>query len=133
MNYKCSINKIIIGLCGEEDIDIIKKSIINNNKFSVTDNMVSLRFLTTFQNKNRLFGYFRCKCKKCWTSGISWKNTWQICKKCNTKIYPFNQEELICRKNTKKSTIPHDNKRCGKCIELMHDCTQHSIQTLQTT
>ncbi len=59
-----------------------------------------------------------------WSSGISWKDTWQECKKCNRKIYPFNQEELICKTVTKKSIIPHDFERCGKCAELKYDCSK---------
>lgn len=45
--------------------------------------------LTPYQGDRRCFGIFKCeKCKKEWSSGNSWANTFQICKTCNIQIYP---------------------------------------------
>jgi len=130
----------IYNIC-QDDIILKEKMklIYNNNKFFLfiknineqyknlliihPNNKISLKYLTPFQENetHRVFGYFRCsKCKNKWTSSASWKNKWQKCKKCDSMIYPYNQHML--KKNNidyteNISKLPHDQKRCGKCIE----------------
>ena len=91
--------------------------IANNERFKVSKNTISLKYLTPMQVPDRLFGTYRCKkCKKNWSSGYSWSNKWQQCNKCNSKIYPFYQQKL--KRSKKISEQSHDSNRCEKCREI---------------
>ena len=97
--------------------------IANNERFKVSKNTISLKYLTPMQVQDRLFGTYSCKkCKKEWSSGYSWSNTWQQCKKCNSKIYPFHQRELVQTKKKLESIKPHDSDRCEKCKMMGRYC-----------
>ena len=141
LNYKCSIKQLniknkITDICNNDNIfknylqnnivflDIIKNNIIKNNTSLImhADNQISLRYLTPFQgaDTHRVFGHFKCNnCNKKWTSASSWKNKWQKCKKCDCKIYPYDQHVLEKDNSTKQlnNKLPHDRERCEKCIE----------------
>ena len=99
--------------------------IANNDRFKVLKNTISLKYLTPMQvsSSHRLFGKYLCKkCRKEWSSGHSWSNAWQQCKKCDSRIYPFYQRELESSKKDDLKQRPHDSSRCQKCIELKHIC-----------
>ena len=51
--------------------------------------------LTPYQGKKRSYGHFKCtQCNARWGSAYSWANTWQQCKTCKTKVYPYSQVKL---------------------------------------
>ena len=108
-----------------ETIDEFVRSHI---RFIVVDSLVRLKFLTPFQgaDSHRVFGEFYCStCFRRWKSASSWKNKWQQCQNCNTKIYPYQQHALERKEETDETPEqkrPHDMARCQKCIELGRLC-----------
>jgi Zinc-binding domain len=93
--------------------------------FIVSKNGIRLKHLTPMQVSYRLFGKYNCTyCNKQWTSGYSWRNTWQKCKECEAKVYPFHQRKLESSKKEEEIEIikPHDSFRCEKCRELGRSC-----------
>jgi len=53
--------------------------------------------LTPYQGKKRCFGDYKCaNCSHRWSSGNSWADMSQDCKKCGTKVYPFKQVTAPC-------------------------------------
>jgi hypothetical protein len=76
---------------------------------------------------DKSFGRFECgACGNTWGSAHSWKMNLQNCKKCETGTPPSlmwmnddNQSERSYdTDSTSVSRGPHDESRCGKCIEL---------------
>jgi ATPase subunit of ABC transporter with duplicated ATPase domains len=148
LSFKCDIENIsleqIYNICQEDIILLEKLQLVCNNKTKFinfikiindrysnllivySDNKISVKNLTPYQERNdkNVFGYFRCnKCRKNWTSAASWKNKWQQCKKCESMIYPYNQHPLEKSDNSiKKCKSPHDQSRCEKCVELKTLC-----------
>ncbi|MPC99822.1 Zinc finger CCHC domain-containing protein 24 [Portunus trituberculatus] len=54
--------------------------------------MPTQKKLTPYQGKRRAFGHFYCEeCDKEWTSANSWANCYQICRDCDTCVYPYKQ------------------------------------------
>jgi len=48
-----------------------------------------------YQGKSRVWGEFRCPtCNHYWSSGNSWANMGQKCKKCDIMVYPYHQRPL---------------------------------------
>eukprot|EP00731_Ephydatia_muelleri_P020851 Em0013g578a len=82
---------------------------------------------TPYQGKNRVYGYFTCDCGKSWESGNSWANMGQMCKTCNTMVYPHHQRRLD-RPNLEEdednydSGKPHLSDLCEKCRRLGRNC-----------
>lgn len=93
-------------------------------------NQIILTTLTPFQgaDSHRVFGYFECdNCKRDWTSAGSWKNTWQECKTCNTKNYPYEQHILNNNKrdledDSDEERRPHQSDLCQRCQKLGRIC-----------
>ena len=124
LNYSCSINSLINGLTYKIDIpfiDFIKSQ--ERFIFHTDTNLVSLRYITPFQENYRIFGHFKCPCDKKWTSATSWANKYQKCKKCESMIYPFKQLQIERQKNKHFHIKSHDSLRCEKCIQLGKICS----------
>jgi hypothetical protein len=71
---------------------------------------------------HRVFGDFRCSAAGCagnrtWSSGFTYCDTWQQCKACDTRTYPFAQRTLERREpgDEEERGPPHDSDRCGAC------------------
>ena len=82
---------------------------------------------TPYQGDGRCYGYFKCtSCGRNWESGNSWKNTFQMCKRCNLKIFPYKQTELLKPKLGEERKVDvnknHEQSLCGKCKELGRLC-----------
>ena len=129
LQYKCSIRPTaLIKSCANKPAIPLLNFVKEQERFIVSaDNQISLKYITPFQGEpnHRVFGHFKCnKCNKKWSSGSSWTNKWQKCKKCESMIYPFEQHslEIKARLEDVKSLIPHDTKRCQKCVELGRIC-----------
>ena len=79
--------------------------------------------LTPYQGDRRCYGYFKCDCGKRWESGNSWKDTYQECKQCKSKVYPYKQKQL---EKSDDSNIDknkeHPQHLCGKCQKLGYYC-----------
>ena len=82
---------------------------------------VRLRHLTPFQgdSSHRVFGHFRCNCGKKWKSAATWKDKWQQCQACETRVYPHEQHvlERAVEGTEESERKPHDMARCQKCRE----------------
>jgi len=83
------------------------------------------RGLTPYQGKNRCYGEYVCrKCKRRWTSGNSWANVGQYCRKCEVKVYPHQQRP--CAKNfvleLGGKVLVHPQHLCEKCKRLGSYC-----------
>lgn len=119
----------------------IIKIIKNNNKvIKIMKNNVceSYRTITVkYNNGNRiikitkkdvrLYGYFNCGyCRSFWTSGCSWLNKGQECKKCIRTIYPFDKKDLKKNKISENQNKPHLSSLCEKCRELGFSCERFS-------
>mmetsp|Transcript_62956 Transcript_62956/g.73266 ORF Transcript_62956/g.73266 Transcript_62956/m.73266 type:complete len:267 (+) Transcript_62956:1344-2144(+) len=114
--------------------DPLKRFVVGRNTFSVAH-------LTPFQGSpsHRIFGEFRCRCGKSWRSAGTYTDTWQKCKSCERKIYPFKQHILLAHADSDDEDEaiekrPHDVARCGKCQELGRLCMPHRYydQTLSS-
>lgn len=47
-------------------------------------------------NDERKFGYYKCpRCEKTWTSGYSWRDITQQCKKCKIPVKPYRQVSIL--------------------------------------
>jgi hypothetical protein len=76
-----------------------------------------------FDRDNGNFGRFKCgKCGNKWTSAHSWKKNHQECKKCDTGAFPSWMWLKVGKQphdnRSADDRLPHDDSRCGKCIEL---------------
>lgn len=61
----------------------------SNNWLSIFGKMNSK---TPYQGSRRCFGEYRCsQCNRTWMSGNSWRNTAQMCERCNIRVFPFKQ------------------------------------------
>jgi hypothetical protein len=79
--------------------------------------------LTPYQGDKRCYGYFKCSCNKKWESGNSWKDTYQECKRCKAKVYPYKQKQLEKNENSViDKTKEHPQHLCGKCRQLGYYC-----------
>ncbi|XP_065182384.1 zinc finger CCHC domain-containing protein 24-like [Sycon ciliatum] len=76
--------------------------------------------LTPYQGKRRTWGEFRCSCGKRWSSGNSWRDTWQRCQSCAEEVYPYEQRPL--EPSTDPDRGVHDQRNCGKCIRMGRCC-----------
>ena len=84
---------------------------------------VGVATLTPFRGADghRVFGDFRCSggaCRHRWGSGYTYCDTWQQCRVCEAKIYPYAQRPLEQRADDdeEEERGPHDNGRCGRCL-----------------
>ncbi|KAG7164116.1 Zinc finger CCHC domain-containing protein 24-like 2 [Homarus americanus] len=79
--------------------------------------------LTPYQGKMRACGMFHCKkCDKNWFSANSWANTFQKCKGCNGKIYPYKQFQPWKGTGARKGIPPHPQNLCQRCMKLGRFC-----------
>jgi hypothetical protein len=132
LSYRCDISSIVAQFESKRNKDAIPESIVefvhSHIRFVVEGTKVGVRYLTPFQgaDTHRVFGYFSCsECNRTWSSAASWKNKWQKCQHCETKIYPYRQHVLEKRDEgeiTTDSRRPHDMSRCQKCKELGRLC-----------
>jgi hypothetical protein len=91
----------------------------NNDSFVVRANEVKVKYLTPFQGREgyRMFGHYKC-CDRWkggshareWKSAYSYKNTWQQCKSCSKKCYPYRQD--ILRGEGSDPGKPHETELC---------------------
>jgi len=99
--------------------------------FSTDRQSVHVVHLTPFQGESshRVFGEFSCSCGKRWKSAATWKDKWQQCKACETKVYPHKQHVLKTRDKAEadegEARQPHDMARCQKCREKGSLCVPH--------
>ena len=126
--YRCKIRQIAVDCEYDFDDGLDVKSVCewDHDRFNVRKNSVSVKYLTPYQGRSRMYGHFECsKCHgRRWKSGSSWANTWQQCKGCQTRVYPHDQETLVRRSDEarRRKPLQHDTRRCQKCIKLGHDC-----------
>ncbi|XP_063852381.1 zinc finger CCHC domain-containing protein 24-like isoform X2 [Scylla paramamosain] len=79
--------------------------------------------LTPYQGKRRAFGHFYCEeCDKEWTSANSWANCYQICRDCDSRVYPYKQLRLQKGEGDTKKRKPHRMDLCQRCIETGTRC-----------
>jgi hypothetical protein len=102
----------------------------NNDSFVVRANEVKVKYLTPFQGREgyRMFGHYKCcdrwkggSHSRKWKSAYSYKNTWQQCKSCSKKCYPYRQD--ILRGEGSDPGKPHETELCGRCQSLGRPCT----------
>eukprot|EP00956_Cyclotella_meneghiniana_P020832 scaffold37218_cov52-Cyclotella_meneghiniana.AAC.6 len=89
--------------------------------------MANGKGLTPYQGGRRCYGYFKCKsCSKKWESGNSWKDSYQECKCCHNRVYPYKQKQLEKNQNSHiDKTKEHPQHLCGKCKQLGYYCRSH--------
>ena len=78
--------------------------------------------LTPYQGTHRCWGEFECECGNTWSSGNSWRDTYQKCNDCDDKIYPCTQRKL--RRNDHTDGPAHEQAKCQKCKEIGFNCRQ---------
>lgn len=86
--------------------------------------------LTPYQGRKRCFGEFRCKhCNRKWMSGNSWANSFQMCKKCQSIVYPQRQRPLERPDGLDVSdqSKEHPQELCEKCQQLGYYCRAANI------
>ena len=84
--------------------------------------------LTPYQGDRRCYGYFQCSCGKRWESWNSWKDTYQECKRCKEKVYPFKQKQLEKSEGSPiDTTKEHPQHLCGKCQTLAFYCRTKDV------
>jgi len=87
------------------------------------DKMAKGKGLTPYQGDRRCYGYFKCSCRKRWESGNSWKDTYQECKRCKAKVYPYKQKMLEKVEGSLiDSSKEHPQHLCQKCQQLGYYC-----------
>lgn len=75
-----------------ENNNILNKKNNNNNGQNELVNLPQ----TPYQGKKRCFGQYQCEnCNRKWSSGNSWANISQMCKKCHISVYPHHQVNKI--------------------------------------
>ncbi|KAJ1438862.1 hypothetical protein B484DRAFT_192824 [Ochromonadaceae sp. CCMP2298] len=95
--------------------------------------MVGVACLTPFQGSEmRVFGHFRCsRCvdyyregrerKSCayeWSSGVSWRDTYQNCQHCQVRAYPYAQRPLrTSETGVEGLSESHKGDYCGRCTK----------------
>ena len=77
-------------------------------------------FLKDNKVVHRQFGEFDCPCGRSWKSASSWKNVWQECKVCGSKVTPENLRPLLY--TGVSGHKPHETERCGMCKKLGYNC-----------
>lgn len=78
---------------------------------------------TPYQGTKRCYGYFSCECGRTWESGNSWANSYQQCEGCSSKVYPFKQEALQKKTDSKiDKTKHHPMNLCQRCQKLGFYC-----------
>jgi hypothetical protein len=140
LSYACNVALIgrecrdrireLLPLSGMSPRQVIERHAeTHGRRFAVTldGRSVKLLHLTPFQgdSTHRVYGSFRCsRCKHKWASAASWKDTWQGCKRCETRAYPFSQHQLEQRgkqdgedsgDDYEYERRPHDMERCERC------------------
>ncbi|XP_071537116.1 zinc finger CCHC domain-containing protein 24-like [Panulirus ornatus] len=88
--------------------------------------------LTPYQGTRRTCGRFHCsKCKNEWFSANSWANSFQKCKGCNGKIYPYQQFPPWKGTGQKKNIPPHPQHLCQKCMQLGYFCGRMRVEEIE--
>ena len=76
---------------------------------------------TPYQGTHRCWGIFLCHvCGHRWSSGSSWRDTFQRYNECDAEVYPKKQRRL--RKKEMKDGPIHQEDKCGKCQEIGFSC-----------
>jgi hypothetical protein len=84
--------------------------------------LAGVRRLTPYQGTESTVGEFKCMCGRIWKSNGSWKDTWQRCKDCDTKTYPYKQTAGGSLSVDDPLMQVHDRGRCQRCAELGRLC-----------
>ena len=97
------------------------------NKYFTVHNgrSFSLKNLTPYQlDGRRVFGEYKCNCRRTWSSAGSWKDKYQKCQSCERKIYPYSQSLLKPPQegSEREDLRPHDVARCQMCTERGELC-----------
>ncbi|XP_075982511.1 uncharacterized protein LOC142980845 [Anticarsia gemmatalis] len=75
------------------------------------------------------YGEFTCShCGRFWRSILSWRNTYQICKDCNSRVYPRNQRE-VRPSDVRRSDgydKEHSSDLCQRCKQLGRYCGNYN-------
>ena len=125
-DYACDI-ACIEHECHYEAFHII--SIFNGTLFTMLHGGLKVRVqhLTPFQGSHRVYGKFRCCCGKRWESAGTWKDTWQKCNACESKVYPHEQHllERSEEADRREGRSPHDMSRCQRCLDIGRLCMPH--------
>jgi hypothetical protein len=126
VDYACNIASIQHE-CHHEASRII--SIFNGTRFTMLHGGLKVRVqhLTPFQGSHRVYGKFRCCCGKRWESAGTWKDKWQKCNACESKVYPHEQHllERSEEADRREGTSPHDMSRCQRCLDIGSLCMPH--------
>ena len=97
-----------------------------NDKFEVHDSKIRYNHLTPYQEDfKRMWGEFSCSDQECkieWSSAYSYKDTFQECKTCGSKTYPFIQRPLFRPRFPAKKNKNHIVALCGMCRRLGRSC-----------
>lgn len=139
----CSVEKVV-SKCAQRPkapdiprswklIDIVKARAKKSLSISPDDNFISVNHLTPCRVADeRRFGSFRCvKCGKTWCSANSWADSWQSCRQCNVKVYPYRQDELQRPDDDdydRTDKEPHPMELCQKCQQLGSSCVRRGRQ-----
>jgi hypothetical protein len=84
--------------------------------------LAGVRRLTPHQGLESAVGEFKCMCGRTWRSSGSWKDTWQKCKDCDTRTYPYRQTVIGSSPVEDPGMQIHDRGRCQRCAELGRQC-----------
>ncbi|KAG7298420.1 hypothetical protein JYU34_018047 [Plutella xylostella] len=77
------------------------------------------------RSQGPFYGEYKCgKCGRHWPSRLSWPDSYQLCKRCRCRVYPYSQRELRSGDLTKDpdSSKDHPKEFCGKCQALGRYC-----------
>ncbi|XP_049887604.1 zinc finger CCHC domain-containing protein 24-like [Pectinophora gossypiella] len=79
---------------------------------------------TVQARKRAYYGEYKCVCGRFWPSRLSWKDAYQICKRCKRQVYPHSQRELLDSdlSGTNENTVEHEKELCQMCQQLGEYC-----------
>ena len=109
---------------GVEKLKTLEDLLSDDDRFIFRGNMVSVRYLTPYQDGLRYYGEYKCRCRNKWNSAASWAGKWQGCKACETQTYPYSQRprDVPAEGAQRDGKQPHDMERCEQCIRLGKLC-----------
>ena len=136
--YQCKI-AVILQKCKKPaaiPFDVVAVLRSNEHMFKVVREgaAVCLTRLTPWRGSesHRVFGDFRCRCGKRWSSASTFCDKQQACKSCDKWSYPYAQRPLD-RRNDSDDEVdfgeerrPHDMERCERCRQLGRCCLPNS-------
>lgn len=85
--------------------------------------------LGCFFTSRSCYGEYTCpRCGRFWSSTLSWRHNYQICKRCSTKVYPKNQREVRTTdiRHGDGKAPEHSKNLCQKCNELGYYCGNYN-------